>query len=192
MNSSKQGMSIKFLDFLISIIILIFCSPIMLVMFFLGFFFFQNPFFLNKRLGLNKKPFFIIKFRSLPIGTPIVPTHELSKPSNNIYGNFIRKTKLDELPQFINVLLGSMSIVGPRPCLLSQSSLISLREKNNLFSIKPGITGVAQIEKIDMNQEKLLVKKEKEMVRNNSLKNYLNVILRTIMVVSNSFYDKRS
>ena len=105
-------------------------------------------FFKQKRVGKNKKLFNILKFRTMRIDTPHdAPTHELSDPKKWItkVGGFLRKTSLDELPQIINIMLGQMSIIGPRPALWNQDDLIAERDKYGANDIKPGLTGWAQI-----------------------------------------------
>ena len=105
-------------------------------------------FFKQKRVGKNKRLFNILKFRTMRIDTPHdAPTHELSDPKRWItkVGGFLRKTSLDELPQIINILLGQMSIIGPRPALWNQDDLIAERDKYGANDIKPGLTGWAQI-----------------------------------------------
>ena len=105
-------------------------------------------FFLQKRIGIHKKHFQIIKFRTMHIGAPEgVATHLLENPQLYItrYGKRLRKKSLDELPQFINVLKGDMSIVGPRPALWNQFDLITMRDETGANDILPGITGLAQV-----------------------------------------------
>ena len=104
--------------------------------------------FKQKRVGKNKALFLIIKFRSMYVGTsPDSPTHQLSNPANHItkVGRFIRKTSLDELPQLLNILMGQMSFVGPRPALWNQYDLVTERDKYDANKVKPGLTGLAQI-----------------------------------------------
>ena len=104
--------------------------------------------FKQKRVGKDKKLFNILKFRTMRIDTPRdAPTHELSDPKKWItkVGGFLRKTSLDELPQIINIILGQMSIIGPRPALWNQDDLIAERDKYGANDIKPGLTGWAQI-----------------------------------------------
>lgn len=104
--------------------------------------------FKQKRVGLHKKHFYILKFRTMRIDTPKdMPTHLLSNPEQYITkaGHFLRKTSLDELPQIINILLGDMSIVGPRPALWNQYDLIAERDKYGANDVLPGLTGWAQI-----------------------------------------------
>ncbi|MGL4362377.1 MAG: sugar transferase [Cellulosilyticaceae bacterium] len=99
------------------------------------------------RVGKDKKPFTIYKFRSMWTETPDVPTHLLSDPNQFITktGAFIRRTSIDELPQVWNILKGDMSFVGPRPSLFSQEDLIEERDKLNVHSVRPGLTGLAQV-----------------------------------------------
>lgn len=104
--------------------------------------------FKQKRVGKNKSYFNILKFRTMRIDTPKdTPTHMLSNPEKYItrVGKFLRKTSLDELPQIINILLGQMSIIGPRPALWNQYDLIAKRDKYGANDILPGLTGWAQI-----------------------------------------------
>lgn len=104
--------------------------------------------FKQKRVGINKSYFYILKFRTMRIDTPKdVPTHLLENPEQWItrVGKFLRKTSLDELPQIFNILVGHMSIIGPRPALWNQFDLIEERDKYGANDIRPGLTGWAQI-----------------------------------------------
>lgn len=104
--------------------------------------------FKQKRFGINKTYFNILKFRTMKIETPKdMPTHLLENPEQYItkVGKFLRKTSLDELPQIVNILIGEMSVIGPRPALWNQVDLIEEREKYNANSILPGLTGWAQV-----------------------------------------------
>lgn len=104
--------------------------------------------FKQKRVGLNKKYFNILKFRTMRIDTPKdTPTHLLKDPDQYItkVGKFMRKTSLDELPQIWNILIGNMSIIGPRPALWNQYDLIEERDKYHANDVRPGLTGLAQI-----------------------------------------------
>ena len=104
-------------------------------------------FFSQKRVGLHKRYFRLYKFRSMKVSTPDVPTHLLEHPEQYIskVGGFLRKYSLDELPQMINILLGQMAIIGPRPALWSQEDLIAERDKYGANDVRPGLTGWAQI-----------------------------------------------
>lgn len=104
-------------------------------------------FFSQKRVGLHKRYFQLYKFRSMKVSTPDVPTHLLEHPEQYIsrVGGFLRKYSMDELPQIINILLGQMAIIGPRPALWSQEDLIAERDKYGANDVRPGLTGWAQI-----------------------------------------------
>lgn len=105
-------------------------------------------FFKQKRIGENKKEFMILKFRTMKTDTPKdTPTHLLENPDAYItrLGHILRKTSLDELPQLINIILGQMSVVGPRPALYNQYDLIAKRDQVNANDVKPGLTGWAQV-----------------------------------------------
>ncbi len=103
--------------------------------------------FKQKRIGKGKKHFTLYKFRTMKLNTPELPTHLLTNPEQYItrMGKFLRKYSGDELPQLFNILLGQMSVVGPRPALWSQDDLIALRDKYGANDIRPGLTGWAQI-----------------------------------------------
>jgi len=111
----------------------------------------QGPaLFWSERIGINNQRFSMPKFRSMRIGTPQLATHLMNQQANpNQYltpvGSFIRKSSLDELPQLWSVLKGEMSIVGPRPALFNQDDLIALRTAHGVHTLKPGITGWAQV-----------------------------------------------
>lgn len=104
-------------------------------------------FFKQQRVGKGKSIFWLHKFRSMKVKTPDIPTHMLDNPDNYItrVGKIIRKLSIDELPQIYDILIGKMSIIGPRPALWSQEDLISERDKYGANDIKPGLTGWAQI-----------------------------------------------
>ena len=103
--------------------------------------------FKQRRIGKDNQEFMIYKFRTMRIDTPNVATHLLKNPEQYItpIGKFMRKTSLDELPQLFNILKGEMSVVGPRPALYNQYDLIEMRTKVNVHTIKPGLTGLAQV-----------------------------------------------
>lgn len=105
-------------------------------------------FFRQKRVGIHRKYFYILKFRTMRIDTPHdIPTHMLQNPEQYItrVGRFVRKTSLDELPQLFNILKGDMALIGPRPALWNQDDLIAEREKYGANDVRPGLTGYAQI-----------------------------------------------
>lgn len=136
-------------DVLVSLIGLIVLSPLLLIISVVIKIDSKGPvLFKQKRVGKGKKTFNILKFRTMYIDTPKdTPTHQLNDPLKYItrVGRFLRKTSLDEAPQIINILLGQMSIVGPRPALWNQDDLISERDKYGANDIRPGLTGWAQV-----------------------------------------------
>ncbi len=136
-------------DFVLSLAGLVILSPLFLVLTVLIKADSPGPvLFKQKRVGIHKTHFNILKFRTMSIYTPKdIPTHLLEEPDKYItkMGRFLRKTSLDELPQMFNILKGDMSIVGPRPALWNQDDLIEEREKYGANDIRPGLTGLAQI-----------------------------------------------
>ncbi len=137
------------IGFVLSLVGLIVLSPVFLALMLAIKVDSKGPvFFKQKRVGKNKKHFEILKFRTMRTDTPKdTPTHLLEDPEQWItrVGGFLRKTSLDELPQIINILLGDMSIIGPRPALWNQYDLIAERDKYGANDILPGLTGWAQI-----------------------------------------------
>lgn len=140
-------------------------------------------FFFQERVGKNNAIFKIIKFRTMKQGTIQVASHEV--PLNNIttIGKILRKTKLDELPQIFNILKNDMSIVGPRPCLVTQKKLISLRNYNEVISLKPGITGLSQVQKIDMKNPYDLALEDRKYLILRSIINDLKIMLKTFTML---------
>jgi lipopolysaccharide/colanic/teichoic acid biosynthesis glycosyltransferase len=122
------------------------------------------------------------------LNTKSVGTHEVNTASITKWGGFLRKSKLDELPQLLNVLAGDMSLVGPRPNLYNQQELLEEREKRGVYDVRPGITGLAQINKIDMSTPKLLAETDAKMIEDLFLINYFKYIFAT--VCGNGFGDR--
>ncbi len=145
----------------------------------LGYFDTGSPVFRQERVGRNKKPFTLIKFRTMPVETQSVATHLVGASSVTKLGSFLRKTKLDELPQLINVVKGEMSLVGPRPCLFNQQELIEERETRGVFDVLPGVTGLAQVNEVDMSTPKKLAEWDQKMIQTMSLKKYFTYIIQT-------------
>lgn len=171
---------IRLIDFLASFFGLILLSPVILVLYIVGLFDTGSPLFRQKRVGKNQNPFTLYKFRTMRLNTKQVATHLAKQSDVTKFGTFLRKTKLDELPQLLNVLLGDMSLVGPRPCLYNQEELISEREKRGVYNHKPGITGLAQINDIDMSTPVKLSELDAKMLQTLNLWTYLHYILATI------------
>ncbi|MGV1717183.1 sugar transferase [Vibrio furnissii] len=171
---------IRVIDFLASFFGLLFLWPILIIVIIIGLFDTGSPVFVQTRVGKNKKPFKLIKFRTMSVDTKSVASHLASSASITKFGSFLRKTKIDELPQLINVLKGEMSLVGPRPNLFNQDELIEEREKLDVYKVLPGITGLAQIQNVDMSTPSVLAKIDKEMIDTLSLKKYFQYIIATV------------
>jgi O-antigen biosynthesis protein WbqP len=133
------------------------------------------------RVGLDERPFIIFKFRTMRFDMDDRASHEASKTMITRVGRILRRTKVDELPQILNVLAGSMSFVGPRPCLYSQSLLIELRRQKKVFQCRPGITGLAQLSGVDMSNPEKLSKIDAEYCHSRSDWGDFVIILRTVM-----------
>jgi O-antigen biosynthesis protein WbqP len=172
---------LRILDFIFSLIGLVLGSPVLLVIYLVGLFDTGSPVFKQERVGRNKKPFILIKFRTMSVDTASVASHLSSTASITKMGGFLRKTKLDELPQLWNVLKGEMSLVGPRPGLFNQEELTNAREDDGVFLVRPGITGLAQVSDIDMSTPELLAKTDARMISEMSLKNYFKYIFQTVL-----------
>lgn len=117
----------------------------------------------------------------MKVNTASLASHLVDREAITFYGRFLRKSKLDELPQLFNVLLGDMSLVGPRPNLFNQTDLIIQRDKLNIYNVRPGITGLSQIRGIDMSTPELLVKVDREMLDNLSIGLYFKILYYTFL-----------
>ena len=170
----------RIFDILFSFFGLVFLSPILLILFTVCYFDTGLPIFRQERIGKDKQPFRLMKFRSMHLNAPSVATHLASASSITAFGSFLRKSKLDELPQLWNVFLGDMSLVGPRPNLFNQEELIHERDSLGVYSIRPGITGLAQINKIDMSSPQLLAETDAKMIQELNTLGYFKYILLTV------------
>lgn len=170
---------IRIFDILFSSIGLVLLTPVLILLFIIGLFDTGSPLFIQKRVGLYQRPFNLLKFRSMNINTQGVATHLVKVSSITRWGSFLRKTKLDELPQLYNVLVGDMSLVGPRPNLFNQEELIQERSFRGIYNVRPGITGLAQISKIDMSYPKLLAETDEQMVKELNILYYFKYIFLT-------------
>lgn len=135
--------------------------------------------FAQVRVGQHEKLFTCYKLRTMAHDTIAAPSHEIGSSSVTGLGKVLRMTKLDELPQLWNVLTGTMSLVGPRPCLPLQEELIAARRKNGVFSVPPGVTGLAQVRGVDMSDPPKLAKIDAQWVNDRSLGLYLKLIVQT-------------
>ncbi len=172
---------LRILDFSFSLLGLIFGLPVLLTIYVTGLFDTGSPVFKQERVGKNKKQFILVKFRTMSVDTASVASHLASTASITKLGGFLRKTKLDELPQLWNVLKGEMSLVGPRPGLFNQEELTQAREEKGVFDVRPGITGLAQVNDIDMSTPELLAETDAKMIREMSIKNYFKFIFQTVL-----------
>lgn len=170
----------RIFDIFFSFVGLFIFSPIILLLLIIGLFDTGSPLFRQERVGLNQQPFYLLKFRSMQVNTQEVATHLVHSSAITKWGSFLRKSKLDELPQLINVLIGDMSFVGPRPNLFNQSELIEQRCRRGVYNFRPGITGLAQINKIDMSTPVLLAETDAKMIAEMNVLYYFKYIFLTV------------
>ena len=141
--------------------------------------------FTQNRIGINQSRFKIYKFRTMKKDMGDIPTHLVSDRSSYIIrsGYFMRKFSLDELPQLFNIIFGDMTLIGPRPALYNQDDLINLREELNINSLKPGITGWAQVN----GRDELSIKEKVELdcyyLKNKSFLLDIKIVLMTVKKV---------
>jgi O-antigen biosynthesis protein WbqP len=171
---------IRLVDFFAAFLGLLLLWPVLLVVTIIGMFDTGSPIFIQTRVGKNKKAFSLIKFRTMSVDTKSVASHLANNASITKLGNFLRKTKIDELPQLINVVKGEMSLVGPRPNLFNQEELIRERDALGVYDVLPGVTGLAQVQNIDMSTPKKLAEIDKRMIDTLTIKNYFKYILMTL------------
>ena len=170
---------IRLVDIVFAMTGLLVLSPIMFVLFAIGILDTGSPIFRQERVGRFGTTFHLVKFRSMRPGTRSVASHLADASAVTKFGSFLRRTKADELPQLWNVLTGDMSLVGPRPCLPNQHELIAERELRNVFDVRPGITGLAQINGIDMSTPRKLAEVDADMVKSLNLYYYFKYVLLT-------------
>lgn len=171
---------IRLFDFLFSLLGLVCGFPVLVLLTIIGFFDTGSPIFRQVRVGRYQKPFTLIKFRTMKVDTASVASHLASSSSITPFGHFLRRTKLDELPQLWNVLKGDMSLVGPRPGLFNQEELTAERAKRGVYDARPGITGLAQVNEIDMSTPQLLAETDQKMLQELSITDYFRYILMTV------------
>lgn len=171
----------RILDVTFSLLGLILGMPLLAVLLLLGFLDNGSPLFRQVRVGRFQQPFTLVKFRTMRPHTASVATHLANPADITPLGRFLRRTKLDELPQLWNVLRGEMSLVGPRPCLFNQTELIAERAKRGVFDARPGITGLAQINGIDMSTPVRLAEVDQQMLATLTVSSYLKYIVMTAL-----------
>ena len=174
-------MLIRLFDVFFALLGLTLGSPVLVLLWLMGLWDTGSPLFRQQRVGRNQRPFVLVKFRTMRPDTASVATHLADASAITPFGRFLRRTKLDELPQLWNVLKGEMSLVGPRPCLFNQEALISERTERGVFDARPGITGLAQIQGIDMSTPRLLAETDAQMIKGLTLLDYFKYILLTML-----------
>jgi len=139
----------------------------------------------SERVGRNNKRFMMIKFRSMRIDTPQVATHLMTAPALYLtpIGGLLRRTSIDEIPQLINVVLGEMSLVGPRPALFNQDDLVAMRTERGIQALLPGVTGWAQVNGRDELPIELKVRFDEDYLRNKSVLFDLRILWLTLLKV---------
>ncbi|MGM3175533.1 sugar transferase [Dickeya lacustris] len=172
---------LRIFDVMLALIGVLCLWPVMVVVYLLGLFDTGSPIFVQQRVGKRQRPFNLIKFRTMAVKTESVATHLASRAAITPLGSFLRKTKLDELPQLINVLKGEMSLVGPRPCLFNQQELIEERQKRGVFEVLPGITGLAQVNAVDMSTPQKLAEYDRQMIETMTLAHYFTYLVQTVV-----------
>lgn len=173
-------MLIRIFDIFFAFWGLLFGFPLLLLLTIFGFFDTGLPLFRQERVGRYKRPFVLVKFRTMKPETASVASHLANPSAITSFGRFLRRTKLDELPQLWNVLKGDMSLVGPRPCLFNQEELIIERELRGVFNFRPGITGLAQVSEIDMSTPVLLAETDETMLSELTARDYFKYIFMTV------------
>ena len=171
---------LRLLDVALAALGLVLGLPLLLLVLLLGLFDTGSPLFFQTRVGRRQQPFRLVKFRTMRPDTASVATHLADPNAVTGLGQFLRRSKLDELPQLWNVLAGQMSLVGPRPCLPSQTELIEEREYRGVFEYRPGITGLAQVQGIDMSTPQLLAQTDAQRLKALSAGTYFKYILLTV------------
>ena len=171
---------IRLLDLVFSITGLLLGAPVLVAIYVMGLFDTGSPIFRQERVGRDQRPFTLVKFRTMRPDTASVASHLADASAITPLGAFLRRSKLDELPQLWNVLKGEMSLVGPRPCLFNQVELINERATRAVFDARPGITGLAQVSNIDMSTPKLLAETDACMLQSLDLMSYFKYIFMTV------------
>ncbi|MDH4450073.1 MAG: sugar transferase [Rhodoferax sp.] len=171
---------IRLFDVVLSACGLVVLSPLLLVIWGVGLWDTGAPIFFQTRVGRAQKPFTLVKFRTMRRDTASVASHLADASAITPWGRLLRRTKLDELPQLWNVLKGEMSLVGPRPCLPTQTELIHERAALRVFAARPGITGLAQMRGIDMSTPALLAQTDAHMLQTLTVGAYVKCIALTL------------
>ncbi len=176
----------RLFDFTVSLVLIIALIPVFLLLSLIVFIDSGNPvIFKQYRVGKDNKLFYIYKFRTMKVDTRNTSTEDLKEADECITksGRILRKTSLDELPQLFNVLTGKMSFVGPRPLIPEEKEIRNLRKEYGVYSVRPGITGWAQVNGRDMLSTKEKALFDKEYVEKQSLIFDIKIMFKTVEVV---------
>jgi lipopolysaccharide/colanic/teichoic acid biosynthesis glycosyltransferase len=169
------------IDLVFSLVVIVLFAWLLLIIWIIVRLQSEGPgFFRQQRVGKDRRTFICYKFRTMDVRAPNVGSHEVPTSVITPVGRFLRRTKLDELPQAVNILLNQMSLVGPRPCLPSQDQVIAERNKLGVFDIKPGITGMAQVRDVDMSTPELLAEWDARYMATRSIMSDFQIILATV------------
>ncbi len=181
MAKKRAGMK-RLFDLLVATVMLLLLLPVMAIVAVLVMLTSKGPaVFAQIRVGLHERPFTCLKFRTMSVDTPNVASHQVSTAAITPLGRFLRASKLDELPQLVNVIRGEMSLVGPRPCLPNQEELIGERRALGVFDVRPGITGAAQLAGIDMSEPAALARADRQYIDQRSFLGDLEILARTAL-----------
>ena len=191
---------IRLFDFSFSFFGLIFLSPIIILIWVIGLFENGSPLFIQKRIGCSKKLFLLIKFRTMKKETISKATHLVKDSMITKFGNFLRVTKLDEVLQLFNVLVGDMSLIGPRPLTQETFSMYSTKGQLLIYKCRPGLSGLGSIvfrneedlypsgvDKVEFYKTKIAPLKENLEIwynKNMSYGLYLELIMMTIIAIA--------
>jgi O-antigen biosynthesis protein WbqP len=179
--SQSGAFVLRTLDVVLSSFGLLVLWPILIILCILGWLDTRSPLYAQQRVGRYQRVFVLVKFRTMHPGTASVASHLTNSNSITPLGGILRRTKLDELPQLWNVLLGEMSLVGPRPGLINQVELTHARVAHGVYDARPGITGLSQVNGIDMSTPELLAQTDALMLREMSVTNYFRFIVLTVL-----------
>jgi lipopolysaccharide/colanic/teichoic acid biosynthesis glycosyltransferase len=167
---------IRVFDVVFSLLGLLLGLPVFMCLYVIGLIDTGAPVFRQERVGRHQRGFTLLKFRTMRPDTASVASHLADASAITPFGRFLRRTKLDELPQLWNVVRGEMSLVGPRPCLFNQEELIAERATRGVFDARPGITGLAQVNNIDMSMPRLLAETDARMMQELNISAYFRFI----------------
>ena len=176
----------RFFDFFASLILLIILSPLFLIVSLIIIIDDGVPvIFSQPRVGMGNELFNIYKFRTMKNGTRNVASGNLEESGDCITksGRFLRKTSIDEFPQLVNILTGKMSFVGPRPLIPEEKEIRELREKYNVYSVRPGMTGLAQINGRDNLTDEEKAEFDRQYVEKHTIMLDIKIMFRTVFAV---------